>query len=268
MMREALALRDAGRLYPRDDAELDDQFRGSIDRFALIATALEGRRRVLDIGSGRGLLPALLTLLGHDCHCVDYRDRRATFPEVVRGIPFHACNVEVEALPYPSGTFDGVTCCQVLEHFSHSHLPAVREMHRVLKPGGVLEIDVPNVACFRNRWRLLRGRNITWDYREHYLYAEPVLEHGRSFYPVRHNREFTADELALLLAEAGFRTAEVSYLKSRRWRPGIRRVISLGSALRDTVPGLRKSLIAFAVKGERTGVFRGHDALARGWQTA
>ncbi|MHB1942803.1 MAG: hypothetical protein ACYCP0_07080 [Acidiferrobacteraceae bacterium] len=75
-----------------------------------------------------------------------------------------------------------------------------------------------------------------------------MLEHGRSFYPVRHNREFTADELALLLTEAGFRTVEVSYLKSRRWRSGLRRAISLGSALRDAVPGLRKSLIAFAVK--------------------
>ncbi|MHB1952054.1 MAG: class I SAM-dependent methyltransferase [Acidiferrobacteraceae bacterium] len=248
ILKQALAFAREGRLYPRDDAELDDQFHGSIDRFAEIAAALAGRPRVLDVGAGRGLLAALLVCLGHECHVVDYRDRRPTFPEASRGVPFHACNVEIEPLPYPDAYFDGVTCCQVLEHFSHSHLPAVREMRRVLKPGGLLEIDVPNVACFRNRWRLIRGKNITWDYREHYLHAEPVLERGHSFYPVRHNREFTAAELKLLLREAGFSQVEVSFLRSRRQRHGFARLVSLGSALRDALPGLRKSLIAFAIK--------------------
>lgn len=248
VLRTARAFARKGQLYAPDDAELDQQFHGSIDRFAQIAAALDGCQRVLDIGPGRGLLAALMTRLGHECHAVDYRDRRATFPEAVREIPFHACNIEVEALPYPDGYFDGVTCCQVLEHFSHSHLPAVREMRRVLRPGGILEIDVPNVACFRNRWRLIRGKNITWDYREHYLHAQPVLEHGHSFYPVRHNREFTAKELALLLREAGFSRLDVSYLRSRRERSGIARLIALGSALRDAVPTLRKSLIALAIK--------------------
>ncbi len=248
VLREALALARSGRLYERADAELEDQFRGSIDRFSLIAAAMAGRARVLDIGSGRGLLLALLTLRGHECHAVDYRDRREQFPAPARTVAFRQCNVEIEPLPYPDAYFDGITCCQVLEHFSHSHLPAVREMRRVLKPGGMLEIDVPNVACWRNRWRLLRGKNITWDYREHYLHATPVLEHGHSFYPVRHNREFTRDELLLLLREAGFTSPRVEFLKSRRMRPGAARILSLGSGLRDVVPGLRKSLVAFAVR--------------------
>ncbi len=248
VLRDALALRRSGRLYERTDTELEDQFHGSVDRFSLIAAAMAGRARILDIGSGRGLLLALLALRGHECHAVDYCDRRDQFPAAARTVAFRQCNVEVEPLPYPDGYFDGITCCQVLEHFSHSHLPAVREMHRVLKPGGLLEIDVPNVACWRNRWRLLRGKNITWDYRTHYLHAEPVLAHGRSFYPVRHNREFTCDELRMLLSEAGFAAPRVDFLKSRRVRPGVARVLSLGSGLRDALPGLRKSLIAFAVK--------------------
>ena len=56
------------------------------------------------------------------------------------------------------------------------------------------------------------------------------------------------DELALLLAEAGFRDIDVRYLRSRRWRTGWSRVRSLGTAVRNAVPSLRKSLIAFAVK--------------------
>jgi hypothetical protein len=118
----------------------------------------------------------------------------------------------------------------------------------VLRSGGVLQVDVPNVAGLRNRSRMLRGRNITYDYVEHYLLAEPVLHAGRSFYPIRHNREFTRSELRTLLELAGFRSIEVEFLRSRRYRTGLARLKGIGSALRDAWPSVRKSLIAFAEK--------------------
>jgi hypothetical protein len=122
------------------------------------------------------------------------------------------------------------------------------EGDRYYTPGGLIEVDVPNVASFRNRSRLLRGRNITYDYAEHYLHAQPVIHRGLSFYPLRHNREFARGELQLLLAEAGFRDIDVRFLKSRRWRTGLSRLQSVGTALKDLVPSLRKSLIAWGVK--------------------
>ena len=245
----SLELRAAGRLFPLDDAYMEEAFRGSIDRFCDIALRLHGHHRVLDVGAGHGLLLSYLFELGHECHGLDLDDREAERPAVYgKGITFAQCNVEADPIPYPDGHFDAVVCCQVLEHFSHSHLPAVREMRRVLKPGGVLEIDVPNVACYRNRTRLLRGKHITYDYGQHYLHAEPILYQGRSYYPERHNREFTRAELAQLLEEAGFERYEVDFLRSRRHREGVERVKAVGTALKDLVPSLRKSLIAFAVR--------------------
>lgn len=246
----ALALRRAGRLFDPGDAGRDDVFRGSVDRFCEIAHRLRCCRKVLDVGAGHGMLLALLHELGHDCRAVDFVDQSARYPDVyrARAIPFHACNVEIDALPFADAAFDAVTCCQVLEHFTHSHLHAVSEMRRVLRPEGILEIDVPNAASFRNRSRMLRGKNITYDYREHYLHAKPVLDRGYSFYPLRHNREFTRDELAMLLEAAGFRGIEVDYLKSRRHREGLEVLRSPGTALKDLIPSLRKSLIAFARK--------------------
>lgn len=246
----AVALWRAGRLFGPADAALDDVFRGSVDRFSEIAYRLRGCRRVLDVGAGHGMLLALLDELGHACCAVDFEDQSARYPHVyrTRGIPFHVCNVEIDPLPFADAAFDAVTCCQVLEHFTHSHLPAAREMRRVLAPGGILEVDVPNVASFRNRSRMLRGRNITYDYREHYLHAEPVLDRGRSYYPLRHNREFTREELGILLETAGFDGIEVRFLRSRRHRDGIEQLKSIGTALKDAIPSLRKSLIAFARK--------------------
>jgi SAM-dependent methyltransferase len=249
LLAQAVRLREAGTLFRRGDVELDDVFQGSIDRFCDIALALRGARRVLDVGAGHGLLLSFLAELGHECHALDVVDQPAAHPEVYgKGITFHLCNVEADAIPYPDESFDAVVCCQVLEHFTHSHLPAVREMRRVLRPGGILEIDVPNVACFRNRLRLLRGKHITYDYTDHYLNAQPILYQGRSFYPLRHNREFTRDELDLLLKMAGFEKRQVSFLKSRRYRQGFERMKSVGTAVKDLIPSFRKSLMAFAYK--------------------
>jgi SAM-dependent methyltransferase len=248
--QRALELRTEGKLYDPENDELDGVFRGSVDRFCEIADRLRCCRKVLDVGAGHGILLALLHELGHECRAVDFGDQSAAYPHAygVRGIPFRVCNVEIDPLPFPDAAFDAVVCCQVLEHFTHSHLPAALEMHRVLGPGGIIEIDVPNVASFRNRSRMLRGKNVTYDYREHYLYAKPVLYKGHSFYPRRHNREFTKGELKELLEAAHFRDIEVRYLKSRRHREGLERLLSIGTAIRDAIPSLRKSLIAFARK--------------------
>lgn len=249
LLAQAVALRNEGKLFPRGNPALEDVFKGSVDRFCDIATALRNAHRVLDVGAGHGMLLSLLVELGHECHGLDVIDQPAIYPETYKkGIEFHRCNVEAEPIPYPDESFDAVVCCQVLEHFTHSHLPAMKEIRRVLRPGGIVEVDVPNVASFRNRSRLLRGKHITYDYAEHYLYAQPMLHHGMSFYPLRHNREFTKSELALLLEAAGFHDLDVRFLKSRRYREGMERIKSVGTALKDLVPSLRKSLVAYGHK--------------------
>jgi hypothetical protein len=45
---------------------------------------------------------------------------------------------------------------------------------------------------------------------------------------------------------ADFRNIEVDYLKSRRHREGLEKLKSIGTAIKDVVPALRKPLIAFA----------------------
>jgi len=250
ILQKALELRRRGTLFNPVDAAREDVFRGSIDRFCDIALRLRACRRVLDVGAGHGMLLALLNALGHECHALDIADRAQEYPEIYRDQPitFMVCNIEVDAAPYPDFSFDAVVCCQVLEHFTHSHLPAMLEMYRMLKPRGIIEVDVPNVASFRNRSRILRGKNITYDYEEHYLYARPINYKNMSFYPLRHNREFTRHELEALLIAAGFQNIQVKFLKSRRYRIGLERLKTLGTLIKDAVPSLRKSLIAFAEK--------------------
>jgi SAM-dependent methyltransferase len=52
-------------------------------------------------------------------------------------------NANIYALPYPDNTFDGVVLSEILEHIDRD-ADGLKEVLRVLKPGGVVAITVPN----------------------------------------------------------------------------------------------------------------------------
>lgn len=248
--KKALQLAKSGKLLDLSNRLREETFRGGLHRFSRVAYELRNRKRVLDIGPGDGLLLSLLHELGHECHAIDWTDNHLKDnPKVFLGkdIVFKKCVIEVDPIPYPDNFFDATTCCQVLEHFTHSHLNAIKEMYRVLRPGGIVEIDVPNAVDFRSRWRMLRGKHITWDYESEYLYKKPIIYKNMSFYD-RHNRAFTIKELEILLKAGGFKDLRVSFLKAARYRTGIDRIRSIGSMIRDLVPPFRKSIIGVGVK--------------------
>ncbi len=59
------------------------------------------------------------------------------------------------ALPFETGSFDEIHCLHVLEHLTRDkYATALREMHRVLKPGGFCYIEVPD---FRKTVELLHA---------------------------------------------------------------------------------------------------------------
>lgn len=181
------------------------------------------------------------SVLGHEVSAVDFFDRSANTTYQMHPITFKVCNIE-------DGAFDAISCCQPFEHFTHSHLPPLLEMKRKLAPGGLLEIDVTNATCLRNRSRMLRGKQITWDYLKHYIHVQPSIYKGREYYPNGHNREFTKFDLELLLKAGDFADIQVSFLRDERIRTGTGKLKSVGSYLRNSIPSLRKSLMAFARK--------------------
>lgn len=240
----------SGELLDLSDEEQVKAFYNCMDKYSEIIEEFEGRQRVLDVGCAGGIMLSMLSKLGHECYGADFVDCPKQYPHAFdkHKIKFSVCNIEVDKLPFPDEYFDAVSCGQCLEHFTHSPKHAMSEFWRVLKPGGLVEIDLPNVACFRNRSRLLRGKNITWDFESAYFDAEPISHKGMSFFPLRHNREYTIKELQILLARSGFKSIKTRFMKSRRLRTGCGSVLSLGSALRDIIPSFRKSIIGMALK--------------------
>lgn len=81
------------------------------------------------------------------------------FPVLVPGSPerenlnreanYRNCDI-TQTLPFEDGTFDGVLASHVIEHFDCQQGVAImRECHRILKPGGVLLVSVPDANVFR-----------------------------------------------------------------------------------------------------------------------
>ncbi len=106
-------------------------------------------------------------------------------------VEFYHFNIEDAEFPFPTGSFDAVLFCEVLEHLQADPLKVLRELKRVLKPDGHLILTTPNVARLENVSRLIAGENIYDPYSGYGPYG-------------RHNREYNKHELALLLKYAGF----------------------------------------------------------------
>lgn len=120
----------------------------------------KGKGRLLDVGSGRGEFLKAALAEGWEPIGIEPSESFARHAEkysgaVVRRDPIEHCNFEDDA-------FDVVILSGVLEHLYQPN-DTLREISRVLRPGGALFVDVPNEEglYFRvgNLYQRLRGRD-------------------------------------------------------------------------------------------------------------
>ncbi len=248
-LQSALEERNAAGTLVPDTSE--DYFHGSHDRWSLVISELSRARvkgRILDIGAWDGMFVSGLRKLGHSVAAVDWGQPMNEDFWKQLGVDWHNCNIEADPLPFPDNEFSGIYMGQILEHFTYSPRKPFGEILRVLKPGGILVVDVPNVGEWHNFYRLVRGKNILYDYKKHYIDDDPVFYKGLPYFN-RHNHEFTPTDLRALAETCGFQVVNIAYIRSRRsGKKGFRRLEVPFSALRDIVPLFRKTLMLTAQK--------------------
>lgn len=98
-------------------------------------------------------------------------------------------------LPYPTNTFDSVILSEILEHIDDD-VAGLREVWRVLKPGGVVAITVPN-ANYPFLWD-----PINWVLER--VTGRPISRGLLAGIWANHVRLYEADQLYLAALDAGF----------------------------------------------------------------
>jgi cyclopropane fatty-acyl-phospholipid synthase-like methyltransferase len=96
---------------------------------------------------------------------------------------------DVFRLPFPAGTFDRIVCAEVVEHV-HDYADALRELTRVLRPGGTMAVTIPTAPT------------------EH-VYLRLCDEYFES--PGGHIRIFRPRELARAMARVGLQVDGTSF---------------------------------------------------------
>ncbi len=162
----------------------------------------EGAPTLVDIGCGGGAGTALLAAAASAERVVGVDLSEAA---LVRGGAAHRylpVRSGGTALPLRSGAADAVVLDDVIEHLVDPDA-LLDEIHRVLRPGGVLFLSTPNLAAWFNRAALLAGTQPAFsEVSLRGIYGRP----GKVV--VGHLRLFTLKALRQLLAARGFEVVD------------------------------------------------------------
>ncbi len=231
---------------------LEEFFQGSVYRFALLLALLRqrlpSRAKVLDAGSGHGILAVALKKAGLDAFASDLHQGLPVFERF--NIPYQTWHLEASPAPYPDQFFDAVLLSQTIEHFTYSPLYPMQEIIRIVRPGGLILIDAPNISSFHNISKLVRGKTLHWDLKKHYLEQHADVVNGVPYFD-RHNHEYSMQDMFDIADHFGLELELGQYYSSYNRRKRGRAAV-LASRIRDSIRPWRKSILGlFRIPEER-----------------
>lgn len=112
----------------------------------------------LDIGGDNGVVSLLLRQRGGEWHSADLD--ATTVESIRRLVSTNVHRIDGTTLPFPDGALDVIVIVDFLEHIETDRAFA-RELARVLKPGGTLIVNVPNLKPGSRLNRLRNALGLT-----------------------------------------------------------------------------------------------------------
>jgi len=175
--------------------------------------------RMLDVGCGKGLFLRDFSKILQQQDGVKeikaagvdiFQSPENHFSEICKDFHFVQQNLDGKALPFADSSFDFVSCNQVLEHIFETE-KLLREFRRVLDPGGLCVISVPNTSAWINRILFLfggqpLGSELGTEKTTYGFWPRCMQYKLEPFRPSGHIRDFTPHGLKDLASHCGFQT--------------------------------------------------------------
>lgn len=167
-----------------------------IQRLALERLAARPGQVVLDLGCGPADGAQWLTERGVTAVGLDYSQGMLETARQVPGLAGRLTRGDAGRLPFRDGALDGIACTNSFHHYPQ-HLAALKEMRRVLKPG---------------------GRLVLVDPRKDHLFGWAAIDLvENAVFGLEEVRIFSVPQWYRLLGEAGFSTSKVDV--GPPWQP-------------------------------------------------
>lgn len=142
--------------------------------------------KILDVGCSVGVFLGVGKEYGHETIGLELNEKAARYAEEHFGATVH--RKLLEECHFPDNSFEVVSMFGVVEHLPRP-VETFKEIHRILKPGGLFVGRCPNVESLAVM--ILHGKSRTFTGRNHLSYFSPRT-------------------LALAFEKAGFRSSEIN----------------------------------------------------------
>jgi len=204
----------AGEISP-DRVDLADWFQSYADnhkaRLALdlemVQAHIPVESSVLEFGSVPLLLTGALKKAGYRVTGIDIAPERFESAIARLGLNVKKSDIEKERLPFDTSSFDGVIFNELFEHLRINLIFTMREVLRVLKPGGVMLLSTPNLRSLDGIINfIVRNRGYSCD-GEVFAQYEKLEKLGH----MGHVREYTSYEVTDFLGKVGFTVERLIY---------------------------------------------------------
>ena len=201
---------------------VDREYEDQADRMAIRKLLPKRMEKFADIGGGYGRLANEYLKRARKIYIFDYSKTELAQAKEIYGDKVETKAGDIYALPFRDNELDGLLMVRVTHHLKYMD-KAIKELYRVLKPGGVAVIEVANKRTLPKMARFLTGRSRVNPFDKKVANYTEISKDG--FY--NYHPKYVED----IFAKTGFKTEKVLSVSNFRSK-GLKKVFKTNNLVK------------------------------------